>query len=69
MIDPILRTKYALKVKELLHKNGKLPGLLFEAKLNDKHSPLGGSKKEYLTYFTPHFDLHTMESPNKSIQN
>ena len=39
------------------------------SKLNDKHSPLGGSKKEYLTYFTPHFDLHTMESSNKSIQN
>jgi len=68
-INPNLRVKYVLKMKELLHENGKLAGLLFDAKLNDEHPPFGGFKKEYITCFTPHFDIHTMENSNNSIQS
>ncbi|MFT5762173.1 MAG: SAM-dependent methyltransferase [Polaribacter sp.] len=68
-IDPNLRSNYAVKIKELLNKNGKLVGLLFEARLNEDHPPFGGSKEEYLNYFTPHFDILTMENCYNSIQS
>lgn len=61
-INPNLRTNYVKKVHELLSKNGKLIGLLFEAELNKDHPPFGGSKKEYLNYFQPKFDIEIMES-------
>ncbi|WKD85531.1 Thiopurine S-methyltransferase [Polaribacter huanghezhanensis] len=68
-IDPNLRSNYAVKMKELLLENGKLVGLLFDAKLNDDHPPFGGSKEEYLNYFKPHFDILTTENCYNSIQS
>jgi thiopurine S-methyltransferase len=68
-INPDLRVKYALKMKELLHENGKLVGLLFDTEFNNDHPPFGGSKEEYLTYFTPHFNIHTLEDSYNSIRS
>ncbi|GGG93522.1 SAM-dependent methyltransferase [Polaribacter pacificus] len=68
-IAPNLRTNYALKMKELLSENGKLVGLLFDAKLNEDHPPFGGSKEEYLNYFTPNFDILTMKNCYNSIKS
>src|SRR5690606_5412457 len=68
-INRELRTEYVLKMKDLLHENGKLAGLLFDAKLNEDHPPFGGSKQEYLNCFTPHFNLHTMAGSYNSIES
>ncbi|MFN0728507.1 methyltransferase domain-containing protein [Polaribacter gochangensis] len=69
VIDPNLRSDYAVKMSQLLHENGKLVGLLFDATLNEDHPPFGGSKAEYLNYFTPHFNILTMENCYNSIQS
>ena len=68
-IDPILRVKYTLKMNDLLNENGKLVGLLFDAKLNEDHPPFGGNKQEYLSYFKPYFKIIKMESCYNSYHN
>lgn len=66
-IDPCLRERYAQHVSEILLPNGKLTGLLFNDVLNADHPPFGGSKKEYLTYFEPYFNIEIMEEAYNSI--
>ena len=66
-IDPILRAEYAKKCSELLKKGGKLVGLLWSVPLNESHPPYGGCSEEYLEYFEPYFDIHTMEKAHNSI--
>jgi hypothetical protein len=41
---------------------------LWAVPLNDDHPPFGGSKKEYLDYFEPYFNLLTFELAYNSIQ-
>ncbi|WKB81337.1 SAM-dependent methyltransferase [Cellulophaga lytica] len=67
-INPNLRSKYVLKAYNLLNTNGKVAGLLFNLPLNDNEPPFGGSKEEYLTYFTPYFKIKTMEEAYNSIK-
>ncbi|CAM1354442.1 methyltransferase domain-containing protein [Tenacibaculum halocynthiae] len=68
-INPTLRAKYAIKMKDILKDEGKLVGLLFDAKLNDDHPPFGGTKKEYLTYFKPFFSFETFTKCYNSYSN
>jgi len=68
-INPELRSKYAEKMNSILNENGKLVGLLFEAKLNEDHPPFGGNKEEYLTYFSPYFNIIKMEDCYNSYPN
>ena len=68
-IDPNLRAKYASKMDDLLNENGKLVGLLFDAKLNEEHPPFGGNKEEYLSYFNTYFSITKMESCYNSYHN
>ncbi|APZ48032.1 SAM-dependent methyltransferase [Polaribacter reichenbachii] len=68
-INPDLRAKYASKMRDLLHQNGKLVGLLFDAKLNEDHPPFGGNKEEYLTYFKPYFSVDILEECYNSYPN
>jgi thiopurine S-methyltransferase len=68
-IDPDLRENYALKMKELLHENGKLVGLLFDAELNEDHPPFGGSQQEYKGYFESHFEMDIFEMCYNSYHN
>lgn len=68
-INPSFREKYALKMKELLHKKGKLVGLLFDAQLNEDHPPFGGNKKEYLKYFQPYFSVDIFTECYNSYPN
>ncbi|MEO8934522.1 MAG: methyltransferase domain-containing protein [Xanthomarina sp.] len=68
-IAPSLREKYAMKMKDLLAINGKLAGLLFDAKLNEDHPPFGGSKEEYLKCFRPYFLVQSMEACYNSIES
>jgi len=66
-LDPKLRTKYAEKMASLLKEKGKLIGVLFDDALNTDHPPFGGNKREYLTYFTPYFEVEKMERCYNSI--
>ena len=53
-IPPELRSNYALKTSELLNPKGKLVGLLFCIPLFIDKPPFGGTKKEYIRYFSPY---------------
>lgn len=66
-ITPNLRSKYAKHMFDLLNKNGKLVGLLFNDQLNDDKPPFGGNKEEYLNYFIPYFTINTMDIAHNSI--
>lgn len=66
-IDPVMRKKYAEKVYSLLSNKGKLVGLMFEDKLNTDQPPFGGERTEYTTYFSPLFEIKTMETCYNSI--
>lgn len=66
-IDPTLRTNYAQKMSQLLKPNAKLVGLLFECDFMGGGPPFGGSKEEYLPYFSPYFQFNTFEKCTNSI--
>ncbi|WP_064966479.1 methyltransferase domain-containing protein [Tenacibaculum ovolyticum] len=68
-LNPDLRKKYAQKMNEILKENGKLVGLLFNAKLNEDHPPFGGDKEEYITYFKPYFTFNVFEKCYNSYHN
>ena len=68
-INTSLRENYALKMKDLLNKNGKLVGLMFDAVLNEKHPPFGGSKNEYRTYFESYFSMDIFTKCYNSFHN
>jgi len=65
-IDPALRPQYAKKMSELLKPTGRLVGLLFDREFVGG-PPFGGSKEEYIPYFSPYFDLKTIEKCTNSI--
>lgn len=67
-INPLLRAKYAKKIHQLLNKNGKLVGLLFDDILNSDKPPFGGNKEEYKTYFEPYFNFKVFEKAYNSIK-
>ncbi|MEZ4857287.1 MAG: SAM-dependent methyltransferase [Flavobacteriaceae bacterium] len=66
-INPSLRKHYATKMNTLLQPKGKLVGLLFDFPLTEEGPPFGGSKKEYLTYFEPYFEIEKIDSCYNSI--
>jgi thiopurine S-methyltransferase len=68
-LNPDLRSKYTEKMNEILNENGKLVGLLFNAKLNEDHPPFGGDKEEYITYFKPYFTFNVFEKCYNSYHN
>lgn len=67
-LSPKLRSDYAKQMHQLLRKNGKLVGLLFNFPLTEKGPPFGGSTEEYLTYFKPYFDIKVIEKSYNSIK-
>jgi len=62
-----MRAEYAKKSSELLNKNGRIAGLFFDFELNEDGPPFGGSKEEYLTYFSPYFKIDIFENCYNSI--
>ena len=68
-IDPSLRSQYAQKTASLLKEGGQVVGVLFNEnlQLGRPGPPFGGSKKEYLGYFEPHFSEVKMEPCYNSI--
>ncbi|TMM30583.1 methyltransferase domain-containing protein [Polaribacter aestuariivivens] len=68
-INPNLRQQYSIKMHQILKTNGKLVGLLFNASLFSNRPPFGGSKKEYVSYFKPYFEMKTFENCYNSIKS
>ena len=62
------RSEYARKCADLLNSNGRLAGLLFNFKLTTEGPPYGGSKEEYLTYFSEYFEIDILEPCYNSIK-
>ena len=67
-ISPDLRVEYARKAAELLQYNGKLAGVLFAGHFEKEGPPFGGTAAEYRQYFSPYFDILTMEVCYNSIK-
>ena len=53
---------------DLLNKNGKLIGLLFDFELTKEGPPFGGSEDEYTNYFVKLFYIKTLEKAYNSIK-
>ncbi len=65
-INPDKRKEYAKKMHSLLLDNGVLAGLFFDTTFVNG-PPFGGSKEEYLTYFSSNFDMLHFETCYNSI--
>lgn len=65
-IDPELRQLYVLKMKNLLANDGVLAGVLFNRDF-EGGPPFGGSLREYIQLFSPHFHIKTLETCYNSI--
>lgn len=61
------RANYAEKTFNLLKNNGRIVGLLFKFPLTEDGPPFGGSKDEYLQYFSPYFKIDILEECYNSI--
>ena len=67
-IQPNLREDYSIKINELLKKNGKIVGLLFNFDLTNEGPPFGGNKTEYINLFSSVFNIKTLEKSYNSIK-
>ena len=63
-----MRTQYSKKMNELLPKNGKLVGLVFNHEFGNEFPPYGGTPEEYKALFEPHFNFKTFEVSYNSIK-
>lgn len=66
-LDPLLREKYAEKMRSLLKAGGKLVGLLFNDDFQQKGPPFGGSLQEYQVLFEKHFSEVIFKEATDSI--
>jgi thiopurine S-methyltransferase len=66
-ISPNKRVQYINKTFELLKKNGKIIGLLFNINLNEKSPPFGGTKESYELLFKAKFDILKIETCYNSV--
>jgi len=66
---PENRSRYAEQMSHLLKPGGKLVGLWFRHPLvHNGKRPFGGTKEEYLSYLTPHFEVMVFEDCYNSIE-
>ena len=65
------RQHYAKKMHELLEPKGKLVGLWFDIPLTGdmEKRPFGGTKEAYLSYFSPLFQIRTLERCYNSVES
>jgi methyl halide transferase len=66
-LEPSLRPDYVKKMYQLLRRNGKLVGLLFDDPLYTDHPPFGGKKGDYEILFKPYFDIGIMGLSYNSV--
>lgn len=67
-LDPLFREKYAVKSSELLEKDGKIIGLLFDTQFEKEGPPFGGSVAEYKPIFKKYFEIQKMEACYNSAE-
>ena len=65
-LDPKLRERYAAKMNELLEPKGLLFGLLFNFN-RVEGPPFGGKKDEYISLFSPDFEIVELDICKNSI--
>ena len=63
-----LRNNYVEQMHKLLNPKGKLVGVFFTAPLNTEIPPFAATKEEYITYFSPKFNLKVLENCYNSIK-
>ncbi len=69
-LDPHLRIEYAKKMNQLLKKEGKLIGLLFDFPIQEEQEspPFGGNIHEYRMIFEADFEIKTLKRCYNSIK-
>ncbi|WP_353889059.1 methyltransferase domain-containing protein [uncultured Flavobacterium sp.] len=67
-IPPSMRAEYMTKMHQLLNKNGKIVGLLFDFPLSNEGPPFGGSADEYLNLFSEKFKIKILNKAYNSIK-
>lgn len=68
-IQPDQRSEYVRKAHELLSRNGRIAGVLFNENFGfTEHPPYSGSEQEYRKLFEPYFEILRMEPCTISIQ-
>lgn len=65
-LPPTMRQKYVWKMHELLAKDGKISGLLFN-RIFEVSPPFGGGQEEYELLFKDAFDFTSLEKSDNSI--
>lgn len=65
-MPPSLRKNYVTKMHQLLGKDGRLVGLLFNRTF-EQGPPFGGHKEEYENLFSPFFKFNKLENCKTSI--
>ena len=66
-INPELRPNYVQKCHDLLNREGKIIGVLFDCPF-EGGPPFGGNRKEYKTLFESRFEKVSVESSLNSIK-
>ena len=66
-LNPDLRSRYVEHVHQLLERQARLVGLMFNIPLFDDHPPFGGSEVEYRNLFSPLFSIASMHMPINSV--
>lgn len=66
-IPTIMRNDYVKKASELMNKNGRIIGVLFNKIFEKKGPPFGGTEAEYSFTFKKYFEIEKMESCYNSI--
>jgi SAM-dependent methyltransferase len=67
-INPELRKDYINHAYQLLSKDGKIAGLLFNRIFPSAGPPFGGNKEEYRSLFETKFNIKIMEKANNSVK-
>jgi SAM-dependent methyltransferase len=66
-INPDLRPEYVKHTHQLLAKDGKIVGLMFDKIFSFEGPPFGGSKEEYEQLFQDQFKIELMEEAYNSV--
>ncbi len=67
-IPPEKRSEYAQQAAQLLNKDGKMAGLLFDKTFEHEGPPFGGSSDLYKSIFEPYFYFKTIDKCHNSIE-
>lgn len=67
-LNPVLRKQYVAQCENLLRKNGKIAGVLFNIKMEKPGPPYTATDEEYKEFFSSKFDFKIFEPCTNSIK-